>query len=431
MYLRHGELDVAGLNLMQDATVEDHKAIFCKKVGSVLQGWNKKELSDFCRIKDNDAGRQIVSTMISKCINEQFAWPSMLGSVNELLAGFWKGRHNAAVDLGLAPLRMVHVSSGKATLGVDMRWLLICAAMAGVSPSQTRRFGVVRHIAQRIHLACIPSRMMTAPRLFIGLPHVDVRRGLEPLEVLLPRRGGSRRLLMRHARNVGMDAPIVPTHMVEDLGPAGPRLQLTRILMGAGWTADSFPTDSAHSPLPHGMWTPVMMMMASDSVSQDSTTTTTNISNPTVEYAAIKTNNDGIFWLSRRDPVTGAVLSPLDITAPFSAQSQGEVFLYGRVVAPVRPLCVFDRPGVLLRMQEEDLINMDSDRLLVYAAVLLDVRVAKSLMSCPSQMINGQAASGLEMESDRLRAAVDSIIQASSETSAEDSVVRYSSFKAY
>ena len=106
--------------------------------------------------------------------------------------------------------------------------------------------------------------------------------------------------------------------------------------------------------------------------------------------------------------------------------------MYGRVVAPVRPLCVFDRPGVLLRMQEEDLINMDSDRLLVYAAVLLDVRVAKSLiLSCPSQMINGQAASGLEMESDRLRAAVESIIQASSETSAEDSVVRYSYFKAY
>lgn len=92
--------------------------MFCKKVGGVLQGWNKQELADFCRIKDNDAGRQIVCTMLSKCINEPFAWPSMLGDPSLLLRGFWKGRHIAAVDLRLAPLRMIHMSSGKATLGV-------------------------------------------------------------------------------------------------------------------------------------------------------------------------------------------------------------------------------------------------------------------------------------------------------------------------
>ena len=188
------------------------------------------------------------------------------------------------MDLRLAPLRMVHVASGKAALGVDMRWLLICAAMGGSSPSQTRRFHIVRHLAQRIHLACVPARMFTAPRLFIGMPHSDVRRGLEPLEVLSRPEGcGARRLLLRHTRGMGMvrkpphnallnfwsnplltsskvqDAPVVPTHMVEDLGPAGPRLQLTSMLMGARWTDDSLPTDSAHTPLPHATWTPVVL----------------------------------------------------------------------------------------------------------------------------------------------------------------------------
>jgi hypothetical protein len=99
----------------------------------------------------------------------------------------------------------------QATLAVDMRWLFICAAMGGTTPSQPNRFLIVRHLAQRIHQRCIPSRMFTSQRLFIGMPHPDVRRGLDPLEVL-PR---SRRLLLRHSRDIGMDAPIVPTRMVE------------------------------------------------------------------------------------------------------------------------------------------------------------------------------------------------------------------------
>ena len=126
-----------------------------------------------------------------------------------------------------------------------------------------------------------------------------------------------------------MDAPIVPTHMVEDLGPAAPRLQLTKMLMGQQWTADSLPTDSAHAPLPHDFWTPVLLGDG--------------------EYAAIKTSNNGIFWLSRRDRDTGAMLPPLNI----SAEPLDPSFLYGRVLQDVRPLCCFDRPGVLLRMQEE------------------------------------------------------------------------------
>lgn len=274
-----------------------------------------------------------------------------------------------------------------------MRWLLICAAMGGASPSQTRRFTVVRHLAQRIHLACVPARMMTAPRLFIGLPHADVRRGLEPLEVLTPPRchGGSRRLLLRHARSMGMDAPIVPTHMVEDLGAAGPRLQLTRMLMGPRWAADSMPTDSAHTPLPHAMWTPVVLSHATEEQ----------------EYAALKTNNDGIFWLSRRDPVTGAVLPPLDVTAPFLTQN--DFFLYGRIVAPARPLCVFDRPGVLVRLMEEDMLDLQSDSMAPYAAVLLDARVAKSLMTTSHLLLNGQEASLMDIETDKLRAAMQSL----------------------
>jgi hypothetical protein len=42
--------------------------------------------------------------------------------------------------------------------------------------------------------------------------------------------------------------------MFQDLGPAAPRLQLARMLMGPEWTVDSMPTDSAHAPLPHAMW---------------------------------------------------------------------------------------------------------------------------------------------------------------------------------
>ena len=87
-------------------------------------------------------------------------------------------------------------SRGQATLGVDMRWLFLCAAMGGVAPSQPQRFMIVRHLAQRIHQRCIPARMFTAMRQFIGIPHPDVQRGLEPLDVL-PR---TRRLLLRHSR---------------------------------------------------------------------------------------------------------------------------------------------------------------------------------------------------------------------------------------
>ena len=403
LYLRHAELEAGGLNLMAEATVEDHKSMFCKKIGGILQGWHKQELGAYCRIKDNDAGRQIVSTMLCRCINEQFEWPSMMRmatSTGHIVRreGFWKGRHPAAVNLSLAPLRMVHVNSGKATLGVDMRWLLLCAAMGGASPSQPQRFLIVRQLAQRIHLACIPPRMLTAPRLFIGMPHPDVRRGLEPLEVL---QCSSRRLLLRHTRSMGMDAPVVPTHMVEDLGPAGPRLQLTRMLMGALWCSDSLPTDSAHSPLPHGLWTPVLLSAAVDADPEEE------------EYAALKTNNDGLFWLSRRDAATGAVLPPLDVSASDNAAA---TFLYGRIAAPARPLCVFDRPGVLLRMLE-DSGDPESDCLHVYAAVLIDARVAKSLMIA------------VEMESDRLRAAIESIRAADDEAGGVDGTLFYTALR--
>lgn len=341
LYLRHPALDVGGLNLLADATVEDHKALFCKKVGSILQGWSKSELAESCRIKDNEAGRQIVSTMLMKCMNEQFAWPSMLFLGN--IPNFWKGgRHPGAVDCALAPLRMIHISSGKATLGVDMRWLLLCASMGGCSPSQTQRFLIVRHLSQRIHQMCIPSRMITAPRVFIGLPHPDIRRGLDPLDTSTFTT--KRFLLMRHMRAIGMDAPVIRTKMIEDLGPAGPRLQLTRMLMGPEWTADSLPTESAHTPLPHGLWTPVLLerqVFYPLPHNQDP------IIIPMGSYAALKTHNDGIFWLSCRDPITGAVLPPLDVTMNDSINIS--TFLYGRISVAARPLCIFDRPGVLVR----------------------------------------------------------------------------------
>lgn len=345
LYLRHSALDVGGLNLLADATIEDHKALFCKKVGSILQGWSKRELADSCRIKDNETGRQIVSTMLMKCINEQFAWPSMLlgGKKEEDVVNFWKGgRHPGAIDCALAPLRMIHTSSGKATLGVDLRWLLLCASIGGCSPSQTQRFLIVRHLSQRIHQKCIPSRMITAPRLFIGLPHPDIRRGLDPLDITSTTifNPPKRFLLLRHTRSMGMDAPVVRTKMIEDLGPAGPRLQLTRVLMGSDWTADSLPTESAHTPLPHGLWTPVLLERPFIFLHPPSAMI------PMGSFAALKTNNDGIFWLSCRDTATGAVLPPFDVTADESIHIS--TFLYGRISVAARPLCIFDRPGVLV-----------------------------------------------------------------------------------
>ena len=56
----------------------------------------------------------------------------------------------------------------------------------------------------------------------------------------------------------------------------------------------------------------------------------------------------------------------------------------------------------------QDLIDVDSDRLRQYAAVLLDARVAKHLMST-AVTLNGSPANIMEMDSDRLRAAMRSI----------------------
>ena len=113
------------------------------------------------------------------------------------------------------------------------------------------------------------------------------------------------------------------------------------------------------------------------------------------------------------------MLLPIDVTANWQQQQQSAAvsFLCGRIVAPARPLCVFDRPGVLLRLLEDggnDEDDDDSDRLRPFAAVLLDARIAKSLMmmKTPAAHLNGQPAAGMQLESDKLRAAMGSILAA-------------------
>lgn len=334
LYLRHPELDVGGLNTQPDATMEDHKGHFCRKLGGVLQGWSKRELSDGCRVKDTEVGRQIVGQMLLKCINEQFGWPSMFQGTDDTLMEFWKRRHPAPTNRSLAPLRMVHTGNGRATLGVDLRWLLVCAAMGGTVPSQTMRFMIVRHLARRMVQTCLPRRMLTAPRIFIGMPHASMERGMEPLDVAPSRL--RRRLLLRHMRGMGTDAPVVPTGMVEDLGPAGPRLHLTRLLYGETGKTDCLPTESAHTPLPHDLWTPVQL--------EQRLGLGAGVAAAKGSYGGLKCNSDdGTFWLSLRHPETGAVLPAFNVT-------HGD-YLYGRIAAAVRPLCVFDRPGVFVRVR--------------------------------------------------------------------------------
>jgi hypothetical protein len=124
----------------------------------------------------------------------------------------------------------------------------------------------------------------------------------------------------------------------------------------------------------------------------------------TNEFAAIKTNGDGLFLMSTRDPATGAMMQPVDISA---RPDDRHVFLYGRVMEQVRPLCCFDRPGVLLRLMVDDAL-IDADCLQPCAAVLLDARVAKTLMR-NRDLLNGLPASDMTMESDQLDAAMKTI----------------------
>jgi len=173
--------------------------------------------------------------------------------------------------------------------------------------------------------------MITSKELFIGIPSPVMHGGF----VCPPIISSGKRLLMRPTIStsnaapacIGTDAPIA-SGMVEDLGPAALRYQLAKILK---MDERRLPVDCVRYSLPHGMWTPVR-------IESDGT------------FGSIKTSNDGLFWLAR----PGHDEDNITFGCDNDDGDDDPSYLDGRVSVNVRPLCIFDRPGVLLSLDNND-----------------------------------------------------------------------------
>ena len=336
MYLTDECFKVSGLSVF--GTPEEQIDFFCSQVGRRLYNEFGHTLSNRCQIENKREGISMVCSMLECNLNRNFEWPSLLTGVDGLKR-FWKGSPPAMgkESLSLAPLRMVKIDANLAKLYVDYRWLLLFSALAGSKAAQSCRFAVVTNLVQRFYQKCVPLHMMTSPTLFNGLPFPVMGYGFSQASVL----PNALRLLKRpkneNGRTIGMNAPIVPTGMVEDMGAAAPRLMLAHSL---GMKTDSFlPTECVHYSFPHGVWTPVCLeadvqLDAEEHMAAKGT------------FGALKTENDGCFWLECPSSQGKAFIKDVS-----SAEDDGA--LSGRVSVPLRPLCFYNRPGMLVKIVED------------------------------------------------------------------------------
>jgi hypothetical protein len=347
MYISHPSLSCN----ISDPSLNAVDSTVCDYLGMLLFKQFSDKLAQECQIHENLSGAEIVKAMLTCCTNQKFAWPSVFGNI-QTLSNFWLNNNvpanrDIANSLTLCPIRIVVVEAHRAAIWIDVRWLLLTSALCGASPSQTSRYLVVGQWIQHFYKQCIPDRMITSKELFIGLPSPVMHGGF----VCPPIIPSGKRLLMRPTIStsnsapapIGTDAPI-GSGMVEDLGPAAPRYQLSKVLK---IDERRLPTHCVRYSLPHNMWTPVR-------IESDGT------------FASIKTSNDGIFWLTT--PAMAIIMGnndndgqeeKKDITfrsEDDSQQQPEEAYLDGRVVVDVRPLCIFDRPGVLLSISQAAVI---------------------------------------------------------------------------
>jgi hypothetical protein len=348
------------VSLKVNANTSEGRKLFCEALGARLRREFSDTLQNGCRIEDNEEGDEIVRAMFACTMNKTFAWPSVLGEASAL-HDFWKGRappapsaavlrNNSSLQrdlarLSLPPLRMLGVENTVATLGVDLRWLLLVGALCEGQLSQSSRFSAVGQMVQRFYHHCVPNHMVPSNKLFIGLPSQVTGAGFVWPEVL----PSSRRVLRRPGRRVGMDAPcptgecvaadfcrcgggvraadsekLVYAGMVEDMGAAAPRLEMAHML---GVDERDMPTESVHYELPHGIWMPALLGMDEQTP------------------GAVLWEKGRLFvWgegLAERRDVT------LDV-AEEDALEPHEVYLSGRSKEKVRPTPAFYRPGVVV-----------------------------------------------------------------------------------
>jgi hypothetical protein len=303
----------------------------CETVGSALFKRYSFPLAQDCQIHENLSGEEVVKVMVTCNVNQQFTWPSVFGDINSL-PNFWLNQVPETPEvLTLCPLRVVITEAHRACICVDIRWLLLISVLCGNEPSQSSRHIAVGQWVQQFYKRCIPDRMVCSRELFIGLPSPVMHGGFVCPPVVL----GGRRLLRRpmtsshnssSATSMVVGGVPIASGLVEDLGPAAPRYQLAKILKVE---ERRLPTSCVRYSLPHNQWTPVRVE-----------------SNGT--FGLLKTSNDGIFMLD-----VGGGSPAVNITSTAEDEESGSVFLDGRVNVDVRPLCVFDRPGIVTHHQKE------------------------------------------------------------------------------
>ena len=336
--------------LKVSAGTPEARTLFCKAVGARLHREFSDVLRRHTRVDDSEEGDEMVHAMFERLVNRPCAWPSVFGD-SGTLGDFWKGRappqptagvlrNNPALlqelaRLTLPPLRMIVVENTVAQLGVDLRWMLLMNALTGGQLSQSSRFPVVAHMVQRLYRHCVPREMVPGRELFLGLPSQVTGTGFLWPKVL----DTARRSLRRPDRSVGMDAPC-RSGMVEDMGAAAPRYEMAHML---GVDERDVPTECVHYELPHAVWMPALL----DGVP-----------------GAVRWEN-GRLW------VWGEGLAEAkDVTVDIATEAAGpnnnvtnnnnggdreddeEATFYfgGRSTVPIRPVCAFYRPGIVVRL---------------------------------------------------------------------------------
>jgi hypothetical protein len=291
----------------------------CKQVGSRLFYQYAPLLQEYCQIHNSQGGEEIVQCMLMNNVNQGMVWPCVFG-VHDTLPHFWlTGAPQqdlvAKRELQVSPIRVVVTLARTAGLFVDARWLLLYCGLCGTIPAQASRFVGVAKWIEYFYKTNIPDRMVCNPWLFTGLPSPVVNSGM----IHAPHPQSGRRMVRRHAHmRAGLNAPI-RSLVVEDLGPAALRYQLAQMLL---INEKAVPTDAVSYSFPMNMWCPVKL--AGD------------------EFGALKWDNERQkFFL--RDRAGERVVS-----------GQPGVFLSGRVTVDMRPLCVFDRPGVAIKIREHE-----------------------------------------------------------------------------
>jgi hypothetical protein len=316
-YVTHADLSSAVVNAQGQVDT-----IVCSHVGSSLFFQNHEVLEENCQIHGSHNGEEIVQCMLFQNVNCPMRWPSVFGS-RKTLPHFWMGgqeprQEEACRKLILTPLRVVVTDARKASVFVDVRWLLLYCGLCGSVPSQSSRFLGISKWIQHFYETCIPDSMVCNRWLFTGLPSPVMDCGL----LLVAHRPSGRRTLRRpnggsgvgtHA--VGLNAPI-RTRVVEDLGPAALRYQMAEVLQVCERT---IPTEAVSYSFPPGKWCPVMLEEGS--------------------FASLKWDERDRFVLKRPGQAEQVV-------------NGGAGFLSGRVSVAMRPLCTLNRPGIAIMMED-------------------------------------------------------------------------------